>query len=181
MSFKMDTMGRYRYSSPETISPIIEFNNLASWAKRQKWANKPALPKLDEAISLNHLEADLRIVLHNPGHNEIIVITEPTTEQLSVDKYIGHRNSAKGGFIIDNEYFIQIAPRGKYDIGIPYDVTEQYKEGDVIFVDIFRNWGRANQTHQSIIYPIDLESLKRIADSEGVKDKAVIMLGTIKI
>ena len=189
-AFSFNWDGRDSFDDP-SIRPVIEYNNLLSWIKQQKWKDQTsALAPLDKALN-NTKDADLRIVVDFPWDGEDLVIIEPTSEKLSkrlkytgygerktedIDHYLGeHVYSAHGGIVVNNEYIIQKAPSGKYTIGLYYTRYQDYdlnNGGLPIYIDIFRNWGRPNQTH---------EIRRFVFDTHPEPNEDIVEIGSLEI
>ncbi len=177
---------------------IEEFNVLAGWIERQNWPNKkPIIPDIDKQFK-KLLDTDLRIIMSWDIDNTDIDlhITEPTTEII----YYGHKRSVEGGLLSADitdgfgpeEYLIKKALKGKYKISTNYYAShEENLIGAVtITTTVFKNWGRPNQSQQSIVYRLEtpdhnrsnLEQQAQCDDNDdNCSEDSTIRIGTITV
>jgi tetratricopeptide (TPR) repeat protein len=175
---------------------IEEFNALASWIERQNWPNKkPVIPAIDQNFK-KLLDTDLRIIMSWDSDNTDIDlhITEPTTEKI----YYSHKRSVEGGLLSADitrgfgpeEYLMKEAPKGEYKISTNYYAShEQNLIGAVtITTTVFKNWGRPNQSQQSIVYRLENPDHNRSDtnddcddDDDNCSEDSTIRIGTITV
>ena len=104
------------------------------------------IPKIDEKFN-KLLEADLRVVWRDKIG---MLIIEPSTEDINNDWL-----SAAGGLSSSGEefaeYIIKSAPKGKYTFKIGSGYSKEISPPDVT-ITVYKNWGRPNQSEQTIVY-----------------------------
>ncbi len=83
------------------------------------------------------------------------VMIEPTKEELS--EQFGHTRSIKGGMLLHSlysNYIIKKADKGNYTVSLirsPVLFGQEAIGNEYVTVTIYRNWGRPNQTQETII------------------------------
>lgn len=141
-----------------SLVALEEFNALAAWCGRQNWNEKaPVIPKIDDKFQ-KLLDTDLRIVLMWDADNTDIDlhVLEPSGEEV----YYRHQLSLTGGMISHDvttgygpeEFLHKTAPAGTYKIMSNYYASHQQKlTGPVtVTATVFTNWGRENETSQTM-------------------------------
>jgi tetratricopeptide (TPR) repeat protein len=174
---------------------IEEFNVLAAWTERQNWPNKkPIIPDIDKQFR-KLLDTDLRIIMSWDSDNTDLDlhITEPTTENI----YYSHKRSVEGGLLSADitdgfgpeEYLIKKAPKGEYKISTNYYASHvQNLIGAVsITATVFKNWGRPDQSQQSLVYRLEKPDHNRsntnddCDDDDNCSEDSTIRIGTITV
>lgn len=156
---------------------LEEFNALAAWVERQTWkeGGKPAVPEV-EAVYRRNLDADVRIALEWDVDNTDVDlhVLEPDGEEA----FYGHRRTSSGGFVSHDvttgygpeEYLKKTGAAGTYGILAHYfGSRQQTLTGPAtVTATVFTNWGRADETRQTLSLRLD-----------KVKDK--VPVGSVEI
>lgn len=159
------------------VVAIEELNALVAWAERQDWKDgrKPAVPDIKQTYRRN-LDTDLRIAMEWDVDNTDIDlhVLEPDGEEA----FYSHRRTQSGGYVSHDvttgygpeEYLKKIGAAGEYKILVNYFGSRQQTllGPATVTATVFTNWGRPNETRQTL-------SLRL----EKVKDK--VPLGTIDV
>ncbi len=159
------------------VIAIEELNALIVWVERQKWPDgqKPAIPEYEDCYRRN-LDTDVRIALAWDVDNTDVDlhVLEPDGEEA----FYGHRRTQSGGYVSHDvttgygpeEYLKKSGAAGTYKILVNYYGSHQQTllGPATVTATVFTNWGRANETRQTL-------SLRL----EKVKDK--VPVGTVEI
>ncbi len=159
------------------VIAIEELNALVAWVERQKWPDgrKPAIPEFEDSYRRN-LDTDVRIALAWDVDNTDVDlhVLEPDGEEA----FYGHRRTQSGGYVSHDvttgygpeEYLKKSGAAGTYKILVNYYGSHQQTllGPATVTATVFTNWGRANETRQTL-------SLRL----EKVKDK--VPVGTVEI
>ena len=147
------------------VIAIEEFNELVAWSKRQKWSKAPQIPEIDPAFRKN-LEMDLRILMTWDTDNTDVdmYVIEPNKGVV----FANDRRSTTGGFLSrqvstgygPEEFLHKKAPKGHYTVQTRYRAPLQKRliGPATITMTVFRNWGRKNQSSQTMTMRLDKES-----------------------
>ena len=159
------------------IIALEELNELVAWTKREQWGNEaPKLPEYDSKLSQN-LDTDLRIMMTWDADNTDIDmhIIEPSGEEV----FYQHQRSQSGGLLSfdvttgygPEEYLLKSAPKGTYQIMANYFASHQQKlTGAVtVTVTVFTDWGRENETSQTLSLRLEKAKDKAKVGSIDVK------------
>ena len=159
------------------VVALEEFNALAAWVERQTWkeGGKPTVPEI-EAVYRRNLDADVRIALEWDVDNTDVDlhVLEPDGEEA----FYGHRRTSSGGYVSHDvitgygpeEYLKKTGAAGTYRILANYfGSRQQTLTGPAtVAATVFTNWGRADETRQTLTLRLD-----------KVKDK--VPVGTVEI
>lgn len=159
------------------VVALEEFNALAAWVEWQTWkeGGKPAVPEI-EAVYRRNLDADVRIALEWDVDNTDVDlhVLEPDGEEA----FYGHRRTSSGGYVSHDvttgygpeEYLKKTGAAGTYKILVHYfGSRQQTLTGPAtVTATVFTNWGRADETRQTLSLRLD-----------KVKDK--VHVGTVEI
>ncbi len=159
------------------VVALEEFNALAAWVERQTWkeGGKPVVPEI-EAVYRRNLDADVRIALEWDVDNTDIDlhVLEPDGEEA----FYEHRRTSSGGYVSHDvttgygpeEYLKKTGAAGTYRILVHYYGSgQQTLTGPAtVTATVFTNWGRADETRQTLSLRLD-----------KVKDK--VPVGTVEI
>ena len=159
------------------VVALEEFNALAAWVERQTWkeGEKPVVPEI-EAVYRRNLDADVRIALEWDVDNTDVDlhVLEPDGEEA----FYGHRRTSSGGYVSHDvttgygpeEYLKKTGAAGTYRILVHYFGSgQQTLTGPAtVTATVFTNWGRADETRQTLTLRLD-----------KVKDK--VPVGTVEI
>ena len=159
------------------VVAIEELNALLAWVDRQDWKGgaKPSAPDF-ESIFRRNLDTDVRIAMEWDVDNTDVDlhVLEPDGEEA----FYSHRRTQSGGYVSHDvttgygpeEYLKKEGGAGVYRILVNYFGSRQQTllGPATVTATVFTNWGRANETRQTL-------SLRL----ERVKDK--IPVGTIEV
>ena len=159
------------------VVALEEFNALAAWVERQtgREGGKPAVPEF-EAVYRRNLDADVRIALEWDVDNTDVDlhVLEPDGEEA----FYGHRRTSSGGYVSRDvttgygpeEYLKKTGAAGTYRILANYfGSRQQMLTGPAtVTATVFTNWGRADETRQTLSLRLD-----------KVKDK--VPVGSVEI
>ncbi|MDO5319898.1 MAG: VIT domain-containing protein [bacterium] len=159
------------------VVAIEELNALIAWSERQDWKDgrKPNVPDIEKEYRRN-LDTDLRIAMEWDVDNTDVDlhVLEPDGEEA----FYSHRRTLSGGYVSHDvttgygpeEYLKKTGAAGEYKILVNYFGSRQQTllGPATVTATVFTNWGRPNETRQTL-------SLRL----EKVKDK--VPLGTIDV